>query len=100
MHVREYHDVVKEREKERYVLSLLQEHMKVELLFAARKPYLSMHWLFRTLTEQFPPAARHLSGSVFTPSFAVSYEIIFDEGDPCSAMRFMANGKATYAIVG
>merc|ERR1712183_1219492 len=53
MHVRDFQDVTQQREKERYVLSLLPTHMQVELLFAARQPYLLMHPLFRTINAQY-----------------------------------------------
>merc|ERR1712087_715662 len=70
MHVKDYHDVHKERKKEAYVLSLLPHHMQVELLFETRKPFMIMHPLFQSLVIDFSPAARQLSQQAFKPVFA------------------------------
>merc|ERR1719401_618411 len=77
-------------------MDLLPQHIRNELLYETRKPYMKMHSLFGTIVEHFPVAARNLSRHVFKPSFAISEEIIFDKRDPCSTMRFMATGKTTY----
>jgi len=83
---------------EKLVLTFLPKQLRRELLFELRQETIAKHRFFRMFGHEFPAAMRHLCADVIGTVNAAATELVFERGDRCGEMLFVAKGELGYYL--
>jgi len=86
----------KEWDIESKVVKLLPLQLQKELLYVIRSPILKVHPLFNHTKKDAPQAMRQICYRAVHPALVQRGEIVFDAGDACHQMFFIAAGHFRY----
>eukprot|EP00927_Polykrikos_kofoidii_P085320 TRINITY_DN9258_c0_g1_i2.p1 TRINITY_DN9258_c0_g1~~TRINITY_DN9258_c0_g1_i2.p1 ORF type:complete len:713 (-),score=66.55 TRINITY_DN9258_c0_g1_i2:32-2170(-) len=83
-------------DEEGFVLSVLPQQLKSDLLYEIRRHLIGKYPFFRTLCDSSRSAFRAICSNATTTVRSLSSELVFEKGEACTRMLFVEEGELRY----